>query len=131
LSRAGKEVCVLEARDRVGGRVLNQHVEPGVVAELGGQFVGPTQDRLLALAKSVGMDTFPTYNEGDNVLLLGGRRSLYAADPGVSPEPQFQEAILTSITRLDALAAELPVEAPWRAPRAAEWDAITLEAWKQ
>ena len=131
LSRAGKEVCVLEARDRVGGRVVNRRVERGVVAELGGQFIGPTQDRLLALAKSVGVGTFPTYNQGDNVLLLGGRRSLYAADPGVSPDPQFQEAILTSITRLDAMAAEVPVEAPWKAPRAAEWDAITLQAWRQ
>ena len=69
LSRARVEVCLLEARDRVGGRVLNHRVEPGVIAELGGQYVGPTQDRLLALADSLGVDTFPTYNEGDNVLI--------------------------------------------------------------
>jgi monoamine oxidase len=131
LARAGKEVCVIEARDRVGGRVLNRRVARGVIAEVGGQFVGPTQDRLLALAKSVGVGTFPTHNEGENVLLLGGRRSLYAANPGLSPDPQFQEAILRAITRLDPMAAEVPVEAPWKAPRAEEWDSLTLEAWKQ
>jgi monoamine oxidase len=131
LARAGKEVCVLEARNRVGGRVLNHRVQRGVIAELGGQFVGPTQDRVLALAEAVGVRTFPTYNEGENVLLLGGRRSRYPADPGLSPDPEFQEAILTAITELDPMAAEVPVEAPWKAPRAEEWDAITLESWKR
>ena len=130
LSRAGVEVCLLEARDRVGGRILNHRVQPGVIAELGGQFVGPTQDRLLALADSLGVDTFPTYNEGDNVLVLGGRRSRYPATPGLSPDPEFQEAILTAIAKFDPMAAEVPVDAPWKAPRAEEWDAITLEAWK-
>ena len=131
LARAGKEVCVLEARGRVGGRILNHRVEPGVIAELGGQFVGPTQNHLLTLAKSLGVDTFPTYNEGNNVLLLDGRRSLYPANPGLSPDPDFQEAILTAIGKLDPMAAEVPVDAPWKAPRAAEWDSTTLEAFKQ
>jgi monoamine oxidase len=131
LVRAGKEVCVLEARDRVGGRTLNHRVQRGVIAELGGQFVGPTQDRVLALARSVGVDTFPTYNEGDNVLYLLDRWSRYPATPGLSPDPDFQEAILTATSQLDSMAAEVPVEAPWKAPRAAEWDALTFEDWKQ
>ena len=50
LAAAGKEVCVLEARDRVGGRTLNHRVQKGVIAEVGGQYVGPTQVRVLALA---------------------------------------------------------------------------------
>jgi monoamine oxidase len=131
LSRAGKEVCVLEARGRVGGRILNHRVQRGVVAEVGGRWVGPTQDRLLALADAVGVRTYPTYNEGDNVLHLGGRRSRYPATPGVSPDPAFQEAILVAVGGLDEMAADVPVEAPWKAPRAEEWDAVTLEAWKQ
>ena len=131
LARAGREVCVLEARDRVGGRMLNHRVERGVVAELGGQFVGPTQNRVLALARSLGVDTFPTYNEGDNVLYLLDRWSRYPATPGLSPDPDFQEAILTAIGSLDPMAAEVPVDAPWKAPRAAEWDAMTFEDWKQ
>jgi monoamine oxidase len=131
VSRARVEVCLLEARDRVGGRLLNPRVQPGVIAELGGQYVGPTQDRLLALADSLGVNTFPTYNEGDNLLVLSGRRSRYPANAGLSSDPEFQEATLTAIAQLDPMAAEVPVRAPWKAPRAAEWDAITLEAWKQ
>jgi len=130
LAAAGKEVCVLEARDRVGGRTLNHRVQKGVIAELGGEYVGPTQDRVLALAKSVGVGTFKTYNDGDNVLVLNGARSRYPATPGLSPDPDFQEAILTAITKLNPMSEEVPVEAPWKAPKAEEWDKITLGQWR-
>jgi monoamine oxidase len=128
LTRAGHDVVVLEARDRVGGRVLNEDVGRGAVTELGGQYAGPTQDRLLALARALGIDTFPTHNEGDNVLLLGGRRSRYPASTGISGDPDFLAA-LALVPALDAMAAEVPVAAPWRAPRAGEWDRTTLGAW--
>jgi monoamine oxidase len=130
LAAAGKEVCVLEARDRVGGRTLNHRVQKGVIAEVGGQYVGPTQDRVLALAKAMGVGTFKTYNEGDNVLYLNGARSRYPATPGLSPDPDFQEAILTAITKLNPMSEEVPVEAPWKAPKAEEWDKITLGQWR-
>jgi monoamine oxidase len=130
LAAAGKEGCVLEARDRVGGRTLNHRVRKGVIAEVGGQFVGPTQDRVLALAKAVGVGTFPTYNEGDNVLLLQQRVSRYPATPGLADDPDFQAAILTAITRLNPMAEEVPVEAPWKAFRAEEWDRTTLAQWR-
>ena len=47
LVKAGKSVVVLEARDRVGGRVLNHTLANGSIIESGGAFVGPTQDRVL------------------------------------------------------------------------------------
>jgi monoamine oxidase len=128
LAKAGKEVCVLEARDRVGGRTLNHRVQKGVIAELGGEYVGPTQDRVLALAKAVGVKTFKTYNEGDNVLILSGRTSRYAATPGLSDDPGFQEFLIKGLD-LDPMSEAVPVDAPWKAPRAAEWDGITLEQW--
>jgi monoamine oxidase len=131
LARAGKEVCVLEARDRVGGRTFNHRVQKGVIAELGGEYVGPTQDRILALAKAVGVDTFKTYNEGSNVLYLGGKRSLYPAATGLSDDPDFQQAFITAVTQLDPMAATVPVNAPWKAPRAREWDAMTAADWAQ
>ena len=51
--RAGHSVLVLEARDRVGGRVLNHQLSGGSVIESGGAFVGPTQDHILALAEEL------------------------------------------------------------------------------
>ncbi|KAB8239692.1 flavin monoamine oxidase family protein [Aspergillus alliaceus] len=35
------------------------------IAELGAQFMGPTQDRVLDLAQSLGLSTFKTFNEGN------------------------------------------------------------------
>jgi monoamine oxidase len=125
LVREGRDVVVLEARNRVGGRTLNEPVAPGVITEVGGQYVGPTQDRILALAEAVGVDTFPTYNEGSDVLVVNGQRSLYPASTGISDDPSFLDA-LAPIGPLDQLAAEVGVKAPWNARRADELDGQTL-----
>ena len=89
LARAGKEVCVLEARDRVGGRTLNHDIGGGKIAEAGGEFIGPTQDRILALAKSVGVRSFKVYNDGLDVQYLRGQRSTYPAS-GLPSDPAVQ-----------------------------------------
>src|SRR5579884_4181822 len=72
LVRHRRSVLVLEARDRVGGRTLNHQLGHGKVVEIGGQWVGPGQDRVLALARELGLGTFNTYNTGDNVYLRQG-----------------------------------------------------------
>ena len=76
---AGREVVVLEARDRVGGRTLNHQLEghPGVVVEVGGQWIGPTQTRMVELAAELGIETFPTHDEGENVIEWRGRLKRY------------------------------------------------------
>jgi monoamine oxidase len=129
LVKAGRDVVVLEARDRVGGRTLNHDLANGVVSEVGGEYVGPTQDRIQALARAVGVGTFKTYNEGNDVLVLGGRRSTYAATPGLSDDPDFQAATF-ALLKLDSLAAKVPVAAPWKAKQAAEWDRTSFAAWR-
>jgi monoamine oxidase len=130
LRRAGRTVVVLEARDRVGGRLLNRPIGAGEVTELGGEYIGPTQDRVLALAGALGVGTFPTYNEGSNVQLFGGVRGTYPAT-GLPTEPDVAADSLRVLQSLDPMAREVPVAAPWRARRAAEWDGQTLETWKQ
>ena len=130
LARSGRSVVVLEARERVGGRLLNHRLAGGEITELGGEYVGPTQDRVLALARAMGVGTFKTYNDGSNVQFLDGRRGLYPSVPGLPDEPGVN-ADIPKVLALDALAAQVPVAAPWRAPRAAEWDSQTFETWKQ
>jgi monoamine oxidase len=61
LKRRGHDVIVLEARDRVGGRTLNEPIGDGKVVEIGAQWVGPTQDRVLAMIAELGLETFPTH----------------------------------------------------------------------
>src|SRR5215203_3647073 len=75
----GRSVSVLEARGRVGGRTLNARLGGGKVVEVGGQWIGPTQDRVLARARAVGVRTFKTYNEGQTLLSWDGQRTPFPA----------------------------------------------------
>src|SRR6185436_18147888 len=67
LHDAGVDCLVLEGSDRVGGRVYSEPRDSGVVIDHGGQWVGPTQKHLLALAERFGCATFPTYNTGEHI----------------------------------------------------------------
>src|ERR687896_47489 len=67
VAAADLDVVVLEARDRVGGRTLNEPIGDGKVVEIGAQWVGPTQNRVLDLIAELGLETFPTYGEGTNL----------------------------------------------------------------
>ncbi len=128
LSRAGKQVLVLEARNRVGGRLLSREIAPGVWIDLGGQWLGPTQERAYALARELGAELFPTYHEGESLIYQGGRLRRYQ---GVVPNIGLL-ALLdfgNGIARLDRMAQELPLDAPWKAPRAMQWDALTFATW--
>src|SRR5581483_3999084 len=126
LTAAGRNVLVLEARDRVGGRTLNRSIGGGHVVEVGGEFVGPTQDRILALSKAMGVGTFPVYNKGSNVEVIGGQRSLYSASSGVPSDPETQKFLFDLLGRIDPLGKEVGVKAPWRARRAKQLDHMTL-----
>lgn len=130
LKRAGLSVAVLEARDRVGGRVLNRSVGGGEESERGGTFIGPTQNRVLALAEDLKIDTFPTYNTGENVFFVDGERSTFSdtGPTGSAPsDPMILPDLATVITRLNEMSKEVPVDAPYEAARAAEFDSQTLE----
>ena len=128
LSQAGRSVVVLEARGRVGGRVWTKASRDGVPVDMGACFVGPQHERMHALAEEMGVATFKTFVDGDNVLATGGKVRRYRGDiPRVSPVALLSAA--QAIARLNAMAKKVPVEAPWDAPRAADWDARSVRAW--
>jgi len=128
LEAAGRSVLVLEARDRVGGRNFDHPLGAGKVVELGGQWAGPGQDKVLALAHELGVATFPTFSDGASIYYQGGQRKTYTGDiPPASP-PALVEVEAT-IVELNNMAAEVPADAPWQAPHAGVWDVQTIETW--
>jgi len=129
LVRAGiSSVLVLEARDRVGGRTLNQPIGGGQVVEAGGQWVGPTQTRILSLARELQVKTFKTYNRGTDLGYLGGQRITNPdRDRGSEEAAEFTRAQ----RELEKLSRTIPLAAPWQAPHAAELDKQTVADWAQ
>ena len=128
LRSAGYEVVVLEARDRVGGRTVNADLGDGKVVEMGGEWIGPTQDAIAELARELGVETFPTYYEGEHLARIDGEIRRHPEPfPELRPEVQVQvEAVLRD---LEARAATVPVDAPWDAPDAEALDATSFEEW--
>jgi len=125
---AGRSVLVLEARTRVGGRNFDHPLGDGKVAELGGEWAGPGQDRVLALAKELGIDTFPTYADGQSIYYRSGERQTYSGDiPPANPAALVE--LEATILALNQMATEVPLREPWTAPRAGQWDATTVADW--
>jgi monoamine oxidase len=126
---AGRSVLVLEARDRVGGRNLDHHLANGHdVVELGGEWAGPGQDRVLALAKELGVHVFETFADGDSLYYRDGQRSAYSGDiPPANPASLGE--LEASIIQLNQMASQVSAEKPWEAPRAGEWDEQSCASW--
>jgi monoamine oxidase len=130
LEAAGASVVVIEARDRVGGRTMAGRVA-GTTVEMGGQWIGPDQRRISALANSVGVETFPTHLPGRTVFCEGGRRSEYEEDAEIPfSDPASLREVDEVFLALGELARSVSAGAPWTAERAAELDGQTLETWK-
>jgi monoamine oxidase len=134
LVAAGRSAIVLEARNRVGGRTLNHSLGKGKVIEVGGQWLGPTQDHLAALAREVGVRTYKTYNKGNYLFYESGRLTPYK--PGgpfgaVPPDYVADAQIAPVLAEMDAMAKTVPLDEPWKAPNALEWDSITCETFKR
>ena len=128
LVKAGNSVLVLEARNRVGGRLLNHTLKGGSVIESGGAFVGPTQNHVLALAKELKVKTFKEYVTGDNVYVSKTLGTLKYTGT-VPPDPLILADAAILQLRIDDMASKVPVDAPWTAPDAANLDATTVDSW--
>ena len=130
LERSGAAVLVIEAQDRVGGRTMAGRVA-GTTVEMGGQWIGPGQRRISALAGDLGAETFPTHLPGRTVFCEGGRRSEYEEDGEIPfSDPAALREVEEAFGALSELARGVPADAPWRAKNAAELDGQTLETWK-
>lgn len=128
LHRVGKSVLVLEARDRVGGRVWTQHFDDGSYADMGGAWVGPTQDRIYALAKEYGVETFKTYDTGKSTQFFRGKVKRYK---GLIPPLSIMSLLSLDrgIKKLDKLAKSIDLAQPWLSHNAYLYDSMTLEVW--
>jgi len=127
LTGAGKSVMVLEARDRVGGRVWTQDYD-GFRLDFGGTFLGPDQVAVRKLVGEFGLETFPTHYEGEKVITVDGTTRRYG---GLIPKlsPLAIGSLGVGMARLDAMAKKVPLDEPWADARSRRWDQQSAGAW--
>ena len=136
IAASGRSVVVLEARDRVGGRVQTIDGPGDAFFDVGGQWIGPTQDRMFALARELGVDTFKVFNDGENVYFRRGnvpQRQRYATTGPLGPIPPEVPGAAeagAAIVALNDMAQGVPRDAPWKAASAREYDGKTFETYK-
>jgi monoamine oxidase len=129
LRAAGKSVRILEARDRVGGRVKAGMIA-GTAIDLGGMWVGTGQARLMALVKRQQCKTYPTWLEGRCVIEMLGRTTRCPREDFSPALPLFAKldyALLEG--RLKRMIESIPLANPAQAAKACEWDAMSLGEW--
>src|SRR5687767_3516470 len=125
LSRAGYEVTVVEARNRVGGRVISfSDLVPGKVVEGGGELIGSNHPAWMGYAKQFKLSfTDVTEEDLEFPIMLNGKRL-----SGEESEALWEEleAIFKPIV---ADAAKVDADRPWTSPNAAALDQRTLASW--
>lgn len=128
LEERGLSVAVLEARDRVGGRLLTT-TRDGQFFELGGQWFSPDQDALQETLERLGLESFERHRDGENIYIGPDREpKRYLGD--VFPTSSATESEIDKLTELvESLVSEIDPAEPWSHPRAAELDAISFGAW--
>jgi putrescine oxidase len=128
LAEAGQDVVVLEARDRVGGRLRSEEHD-GSLFEIGGQWVSPDQDALVGLLDELGLRTYARYREGESLYVGadGTARRFTGDDLPVGPGTA---AAIEQLTKtLDDLTAEIDPNRPWDHPDAERLDRMTFQQW--
>jgi monoamine oxidase len=140
LVAGGKSVIVLEGNNRVGGRTWTEPVpgSDGAWVDMGGQWVAPTQDRILALIREFGLKTFPFYTKGNLQLFFGDQKLVFPpADilidakkvEGLPVPAATLRDLISAFRKIDALAHTVPSAAPWTAPDATALDSMTVADW--
>jgi monoamine oxidase len=136
LHRAGHQILVLEAQNRIGGRMYGQEIAPNQYIDFGGQWVGPTQDRFIALLDEYKIPRFPSPLEGKTVFLYNGHRSEFNGffqgfSEGERPEISQEEwdDAMQAWHRFEALSLSLPLAHPGRDPEHKRLDSQTFAQW--
>ncbi|MFO1077051.1 MAG: NAD(P)/FAD-dependent oxidoreductase [Planctomycetota bacterium] len=127
LQAAGYGVTVVEATNRVGGRVRSStKFVPGRVVEFGAELIGSNHPTWMSYAKAFGLEMLElTENEDfEAPILLDGVR--LSRDAAKRLHTEMEEVFDAAI---DPLAAAIDADAPWNTPRARELDLQNTADW--
>ena len=141
LQAQGLKVRVLEARSRIGGRMVSTTTASGAVVDLGGQWGGASHHRFAALLDELAIARYASHYTGDGVLHWQGQRrraplaeqfsdSLLFFQPNALDLPTEELAATRALQQaLAALVAQVNPAHPWLTPNAEALDRLTVAEW--
>lgn len=128
LEQGVSNICVLEAKARVGGRSfageIDSHLGPCIV-DLGGQWLGPTQYHALKMVEQLGLETYPQFEEGYSLTRLSdGKIRRYK---GTIPDVDYVSLLELQflIWHMNGLMNTVNIDDPSLTPNAEVWDQQT------
>lgn len=133
LKAAGYEVTVVEARNRIGGRVLSANAAnqrefaKGRNVEFGGELIGSNHPAWVGYAKTFGLELMDVTDDESAMMPIVLDRKRLSADDAARVWEEAQKAL----AQMNALAASVPEDQPWDTADAARLDAMTVQEWIQ
>src|ERR1700730_19073914 len=129
LKQAGRSVALLEARDRVGGRTYTEVLSHGSWIDRGGAWIGPGQDRVYALMSEFGVPAYKQHIDGESLMMVAGKQHRYAGAIPWTVSPWATMNLGVGLIKVRQMCRSIPLQAPWQARKAPEWDQTSLAAW--
>lgn len=123
-----KDFVVIEARDRIGGRVCSKQLDNGTIIDIGAQWIGPDQKLMWEMVEKYKVETFDTYDTGKNILAWNNKLFHYIGTiPKIDPISLIDLGF--ALNKINLLCKQIPLENPWLAKNAQELDATSLYTW--
>ncbi|MCX5149976.1 FAD-dependent oxidoreductase [Streptomyces sp. NBC_00320] len=129
LAEGGADVLVVEARDRVGGRVEQTRLPDGRLVQLGGEVVGRSHTAYTDLVAELGLTLVPSYVAEPGSLVRATPEGVSAAEPPHWFGPGDEACHRKVTAAFAALARTVDPDDPWSHPGATALDRLSVGDW--
>ncbi|XP_022085207.1 probable flavin-containing monoamine oxidase A isoform X2 [Acanthaster planci] len=130
----GISILVLEASDRVGGRILTRELKSNTGRnfwDLGAQWISGSQIKMMQLIDQLDLQIYTQAETGAHLAHFGDGRKVQFEAQTHPLSSMTRYDYTTFITKVEKLRLDVSLETPEDCPMALEWDSMTLEQFRK